>query len=59
MTVVARVIVERLPLLIGDLLVSGDEVPSQCAHVPTIGSVRALYAVNFRLSLEATSDAAR
>lgn len=37
MTLVARLIVSDYPLLMGDLLISGNEPPSQSLRVPTVG----------------------
>lgn len=43
MTLVARLLVNRSPLLMGDLLLSGNEVPGQFVNVPTIGSISSVF----------------
>ena len=43
MTVIAGFAVEGLPILMGDLLVSGPESPGRSVNIPSIGDARIVF----------------
>ena len=43
MTIIASFVINNYPVLIGDIVTSGDEVVGKSCHIPTIGSIQKVF----------------